>query len=299
MVSGLTHKKGKKRGGKQDLVFAKNPKQATLAAIVLIVFAISTFHLLVKSSSTTTGNKLVLADASNTAGNTNVASTSLQDDKSSQQTPITPVTSQTTDSTLTQAQDANNIYSQTVSLQGHSPTVASSVPINPGEEIEIIPRKASKNFSIKKVAITVDNSSQQNPFLPSSDNISRIASASKLSYLTAPPEILPFNTEASKVMTTTISGILYDKYSPSAIINIEGTDYLVKKGDIINHYKILSIGKTQVLVQLGKNIYSAGVGELLAPTDINYNTIANLDKKFGGNDVSINVRKKVINGGHK
>ena len=44
--------------------------------------------------------------------------------------------------------------------------------------------------------------------------------------LIAPPEDVPMNSEAAKLMETVVSGILYDKFSPSAILNIGGTDYL-------------------------------------------------------------------------
>lgn len=157
------------------------------------------------------------------------------------------------------------------------------------DSIDVMTRKKINKGNQKMVMISVDNSGRQNPFVPASE----IASVpGSLPFLTPPPETLPIQSDAGKVMSTTISGILYDKFNPSAIINIEGTDYLVKKGDVINSYKILAIAKTQVIVQLGKNIYKAGVGELLTQTNMNYNTIANLNKKFGGNEVSINVKKK-------
>lgn len=196
-------------------------------------------------------------------------------------------------SAQTPQQDANNIYSQAISLQTNKISKKLSLSSLSKDDVEIIPKKTTPKKAEKKVSIVVDNSGRSNPFLPLGENISsKGGKAVVLPYLTMPPETLPSGSDAEKVMTTTISGILYDKYSPSAIINIEGADYLVKQGDVINHYKILSIGKTQVLVQLGKNVYHAGVGELLSPTDLNYNTIANLNKKFGGNDVSISVRKK-------
>ena len=185
-------------------------------------------------------------------------------------------------------QDANNIYSQTVDLQKKDPSQGPNVAQSPDESIEVISKRARTAKNEKMVLIAVTNSGRSNPFLPATENLS----SATMSYLTAPPETLPASSEAGRVMTTIISGILYDKYSPSAIINIEGTDYLVKRGDVINQYKILSIDKTQVLVQLGKNVYKAGVGELLSQTDVNYNTVENLNKKFGGNDVAINVRKK-------
>lgn len=150
-------------------------------------------------------------------------------------------------------------------------------------------KKQSRKRSGKMVMISVAESGRSNPFLPAAENY---VPSGHLPYLPPPPETLQTKSDASKVMTTTISGILYDRYSPSAIINIEGSDYLVKRGDVVNHYRVLSIGKTQVIVQLGRNIYQAGVGQLLTKTDMNFNSIANLNKKFGGNSVSINVRKR-------
>lgn len=155
-------------------------------------------------------------------------------------------------------------------------------------DIEIITRRNNRSNKNKMVSVVVADSGRENPFMPVNEGVAR----GSFAYLPPPPETLPTNTDATKIMNTTISGILYDKYSPSAIINIEGSDYLVKRGDVINQYKILSIGKTQVVVRLGNNVYQAGVGELLTLANVNYNTIANLNKKFGGNDVSINVRKK-------
>ena len=78
------------------------------------------------------------------------------------------------------------------------------------------------------------------------------------------------------------SGILYDKFSPSAILNIEGNDYLVKKGDVVNKYKVLNITQNSVTVKLGSNTYNAGIGEILTEGSVNYNDVSNLSKKFGG-----------------
>lgn len=100
--------------------------------------------------------------------------------------------------------------------------------------------------------------------------------------LVDPPLSATPDTDAEKIMTTKVSGIIYDEDSPSAILNIEGSDYLVRSGDVVNGYKILAINKTLVTVQLGANIYRAGVGELLMTDGIQHNTISNLEKKFGG-----------------
>jgi hypothetical protein len=92
---------------------------------------------------------------------------------------------------------------------------------------------------------------------------------------------------ARQVASTKVSGIMYDKISPSAILNINGLDYLVRSGDVLNGYKVLSIDKSVVTDQVGANIYKAGVGQIIeqggGSNGINYNQVANLSKKFGGN----------------
>ncbi len=123
-----------------------------------------------------------------------------------------------------------------------------------------------------------------NPFLPYrdiDDGANVVKDVPKYD-LVEPPEIISEGSEAARVMDTVVSGILYDKYSPSAILNIEGNDYLVKKGDVINNYKILNIMQDSVTVMLGQNTYKAGIGEILTEGSINYNDVSNLNKKFGG-----------------
>ena len=121
-----------------------------------------------------------------------------------------------------------------------------------------------------------------NPFVPyrniSKDRMSDVPAFE----LVEPPEKLDSNSDAARVMDTIVSGILYDKYSPSAILNIEGNDYLVKKGDVINNYKVLNIMQNAVTVRLGKNVYTAGIGEILTEGNVNYNNVPNLSNRFGG-----------------
>lgn len=136
----------------------------------------------------------------------------------------------------------------------------------------------------KKEIISIPQGvTKANPFLPYRD----ISGASTLSDVPAytlvePPEIVDENSEAARVMDTVVSGILYDKYSPSAILNIEGNDYLVKKGDVVNNYKVVSIMQDSVTVKLGSNVYKAGIGEILTEGSLNHNEVANLNNKFGG-----------------
>lgn len=142
------------------------------------------------------------------------------------------------------------------------------------------------------VAMSVEDMGRSDPFLPAGDAAAAAAARAKArpkpkppyaSYLMPPPESLSVDTTATAVMTTKVSGIMYDKYNPSAILNISDTDYLVRTGDIVNGYKILSIGRETVTVQYGSNVYKASVGEMFTENGLNFNTISNLNGKFGGN----------------
>ena len=138
---------------------------------------------------------------------------------------------------------------------------------------------ASKRSTISIPKGTVN----PNPFLPYRD-ISGAASKSGPDYdLIEPPETISMDSTASKLLNTVVSGILYDKYSPSAILKIEGSDYLVKKGDVVKDYKILHIAQDSVTVKLGDNTFNAGIGEILTEGSVNHNDVSNLSNKFGGN----------------
>ncbi len=123
-----------------------------------------------------------------------------------------------------------------------------------------------------------------NPFLPYRNLDGAAVSGTDVPAYTLvePPEEVAEGSDAARVMDTIVSGILYDKYSPSAIINIEGSDYLVKKGDVVNNYKVLCIAQDSVTVQLGENTYKAGIGEILTEGTLNHNDVSNLNNKFGG-----------------
>ena len=130
-----------------------------------------------------------------------------------------------------------------------------------------------------RVTLKVIDDVRPNPFLPYKDyDFSEI----KKSDIISPPEELSNGSDAERVMDTSVSGILYDAYNPSAIINIEGTEYLVKRGDSVNNYHVLDINNKYVVVKLGNNVYKAGVGEILTQGSIKNSNIPNLENKFGG-----------------
>ena len=137
--------------------------------------------------------------------------------------------------------------------------------------------------STKKDVISIPAGTvKANPFLPYRDIGGTSVSDVPNYELIEPPETINENSDAARVMDTIVSGILYDKYSPSAILNIEGNDYLVKKGDVVNNYKVMNIMQDSVTVKLGTNVYKAGIGEILTEGEVTHNDVSNLSKKFGG-----------------
>ena len=164
------------------------------------------------------------------------------------------------------------------------------------DNIDIIYNNAQQPAqTTERTTISIEDTGRADPFLPAGEavvNKNKNANRPKPSYdLLPPPETITTDTKATEVMTTKVSGLMYDKSSPSAIININNTDYLVRKGDIVNDYKVLDITKNTVTVQFGANVYKAGVGELFTGDGINYNTISNLERKFGGAKNSANRKK--------
>lgn len=143
--------------------------------------------------------------------------------------------------------------------------------------------------SSKKDVITIPSGIvKANPFLPyrnidgvNGNEDSLVNDVPRID-LIAPPDFTEEGSDAAKMLDTTVSGILFDKFSPSAILNVDGNDYLVKKGDVVHNYKIVSIAQDSVTIQNGKNTFKAGIGELLTDGSVNYNDVSNLDKKFGG-----------------
>ena len=290
MISGVNAKrKTAQKGKKKKMELAKDPKQAAMAIAVVILFLGTTVYNIVAyyqsenfvSSNPSPSPSGQTPDRFSMEGQQQANLESLQNPNTAASVP----------------QDANDIYAETLKLKGQTPQQAvaqgrpnPSAMSLPESDVEIMSSKNSKLPSGKKVLITVAGSGRSNPFLPAGENLG-VSSLPKFAML-PPPEQLAIGSDANAVMGTTISGILYDKYSPSAIITIAGTDYLVKTGDVVNRYRVLNIGKDQVVVQLGQNVYKAGVGQLISQGQVNYNNISNLNKKFGGNEVLINVRKK-------
>lgn len=101
-----------------------------------------------------------------------------------------------------------------------------------------------------------------------------------------PTSLAPADSAAAKITRTKVVGIMYNQTSPSAIINVDNKDYLVRPGDKIigQEYKVLKINPSWITVSLGSNVYSAAIGELFSRDELNknQNDMYNLKNRFGG-----------------
>lgn len=105
--------------------------------------------------------------------------------------------------------------------------------------------------------------------------------------LPVPPTTLaPADAAAAKITRTKVVGIMYNQNNPSAIINVDDKDYLVRQGDKIigQEYKVVQINPSWITVSLGSNVYSASIGELFSREafDKTQNDLYNLRNRFGG-----------------
>ena len=149
--------------------------------------------------------------------------------------------------------------------------------------LRAVEKPIAASASQKSVISIPSGMVKANPFVPYRDiTHTTVINDVPTFDIVEPPEIINENSDAARVMDTIVSGILYDKFSPAAIINIEGQDYLVKKGDVVNNYKVTNIAQDSVTVQLGSNSYKAGIGEILTEGNLNHNDVSNLKNKFGG-----------------
>lgn len=101
-----------------------------------------------------------------------------------------------------------------------------------------------------------------------------------------PTSLASSGSAAAKITRTKVVGIMYNKSNPSAIINVDSKDYLVRQGDKIigQEYKVVQINPNWITVSLGSNVYSASIGELFSRDNFNHtqNDLYNLKNRFGG-----------------
>ena len=150
----------------------------------------------------------------------------------------------------------------------------SAIPVVNEEEVDQL--KPEENQEEKKETINVIPTGRTDPFLPLGKYLYKPVVAGKTQIKTInnidydsitipkPPkkygEISEFT---QQLMTITVSGIMYDKIKPSAIITYHNEDYFVQIGDKLDDFKVVDIYPNSVIVSYGKNTYRANLGQEL------------------------------------
>lgn len=141
----------------------------------------------------------------------------------------------------------------------------------------------------KNVTVSIGDVGRKNPFARSDISETKVSSTHKINNdgldfeVIEPPELEPEDEMITRLLETKVSGIMYDSRRPSAIINIDGVDQLVRIGDILSGFEFLSITKNKVVIRSDSNIYRASVGQPLNAERItNPVEISNLETKFKG-----------------
>ena len=130
------------------------------------------------------------------------------------------------------------------------------------EQIPVVDDKEAKNLKAeKKVVVSVESAGRLNPFMPTFDDFNNNYYAGIPAQVLMPPDKYGTDSDAQELMRVSVSGILFDNVKPSAIITINGIDYFVQKGDMVDDYLVMDINRQSVVVKKGTNIYKAGVGE--------------------------------------
>lgn len=130
------------------------------------------------------------------------------------------------------------------------------------QQIPVVDDNSAKDLKAdKKVVVSVESAGRVNPFLPTFDDFNNNYYAGIPSQILMPPDKYGNEPDAQELLRVSVSGILFDNIKPSAIITINGIDYFVQKGDMVDDYLVMDINRQFVIIKKGTNVYKAGVGE--------------------------------------
>ncbi len=193
------------------------------------------------------------------------------------------------DSMVVMPDSANNVDNNIVN--NNADEVQNNIPVVNEEQVsEIKPDENQNEAAEKKEVINVIPTGRINPFVPltkfnyvpareKTEIITKVKTINNIDYdsinIPKPPKKYGELTEDVKnLMSVGVSGIMYDKVKPSAIIKFQNEDYFVQIGDKLNNLRVVGITPNQVSVAFGKNIYSAKVGEEIK-IDLFYGNVSN------------------------
>jgi len=146
--------------------------------------------------------------------------------------------------------------------------------------VQIAVVASSQADDTSKIAVPVRTGGRAEPFYPIGYSAPR--KIVNDDYIIAPPLAEPPPEQDNilqKMTKIAVNGIMYDKDRPAAIIQYNGVDQLVHKGDTIEDYQIVDITKNEVTIKdkNGKNTFKAALGQELATTSAPSGSYAEMD----------------------
>jgi len=195
---------------------------------------------------------------------------------------IPPAPQQT--ETVSQNDSNQNVEEQNTQENQNQETA--NIPVVNDDEVDTL-KPEVKPKEEKKEVIDIRPTGRLNPFLPlqkyaKSDLTETFVQYDKVGIPAPPSEMGKKNEETLKMLTIAVSGIMYDETKPSAIITLDNNDYFVQKGDKLDDYRVVDIGRNFVTVALGKNLYKANVGEEFKITSKFYGSAQYIPQGQGG-----------------
>ncbi len=208
-------------------------------------------------------------------------------DKAQGENPSAPAPAQSENGTVVDVDINSNSQPQQAAEQPQAANAPAPVQ-NAASDVSALKNNEQSNLKPvdkKNVEVAVSNGGRLDPFVPfitAVDEEKVLIEPPKFDII-APPSDIPgeINPVYDTMVATKISGIMYDKARPSAIINVDGADQLVHKGDFVKEYQIIDITKDRVVLKNGTNIYRASVGQEVEGS-VNINPVSNLSRQFGG-----------------
>ncbi len=145
-----------------------------------------------------------------------------------------------------------------------------------------------QNQENDSIMVSYNQAARLNPFKPpvaasflKPDSPYAVIDDTQFEIIEPPVSSVP-DENLTRLLQTQISGIMYDPESPSAIINLNGTDYFVKIGDKVAGYIIKDITRDRVQVNYKSNTYVASVGQLFTRGVLEHPNVADFEHKFAG-----------------
>lgn len=135
-------------------------------------------------------------------------------------------------------------------------------------------------LSDRTIRTEIDEGGRKSPFVPYKERNLTYESMN-FGDLPLPPGEGDMDVSLASLITAKVTGILFEDESPSAIINVLDSDYLVKPGDKVESFEIEAITKDYVSIKTGTNVFRAKVGDIV-DGELYGTGVYNLGHRFAG-----------------